>query len=1144
MFSSPHPFLWLVAALFLAFPAHRAEAVSQTRDFQQGLDAYAGVADTWISTEDWGDPPQYTVHHGTDSTLELQRDGRGNPLIRFDLSAIPPNSRVVSASLNLYNTTPSTPDGTGAFARRANLYRVLKPWAEDGATGDAADTGEPWGNRGMAAEVDYEPAPASFADIVNAGWYDWEVTNLVRGWVRGEIPNHGLVLRDATGYEAGQQDGRAFCSSQWDEAEKRPKLTVVYNPDVPLADAGADREILQWDGTAVMLDGSGSRDRPGGDDQALSYEWRILTPAFGSAMENDVLQGEIVSFTPDVPGEWEMALTVTNKQGESAVDTVRLRLLRIPVGHPRIYLTPDILAGLKARATGDNFRWNQLKENAEADNDNMHADALVYQVTGDKTHGRQAVAEALVRIGEPDYPTRAGEIAVIYDWCYEVLTLDEKTRFLDFFRTWAQDLPKSEDVPGWGNYWPRYGYSYAHIGLAAYGDAPEAEDWLEEFRHRRYGDYDIAILNHIKDGGAWPEGSIYDGIANLPRIKAVEAWLTATGENLYASSPWYQNRMGYLLLGRLPGLAAKQDWEVDYHGYPSIGDAERNRGSLKNYDRIMGLLLASRFPDAPHARELMAALSAPPVNNSADFCHHEEFLWFDPDLSTRPPSLTTHFAPDTGTLYVRSDWPDGAADTDPGATHITFQCGDHFTYHQHYDQNSFTLFKHGDLAVESGVYSGDGLSYHDVNYYVRTIAHNTLVVYQPDEDFSSARPDATSNDGGQRTFYPASRSPESVAYFQQHQKRYDTGDMRRYEAAPLYVYALGDAARAYNSEAYNQAGDPAAFLPQNTAKVRRFLREFVYLRKTPGDDGDFLVLLDRVGVTREAFSGPNTKLLFHTLNEPVVQGASTPVSPGETLYAGAVAAHAAAGEGKLFFKFLSPVNVRKVGGRGEKAFWVFGENIDWHWDKSEPQPRPTNDFELEPYGEWRLELEPMDTGLDHQFLTVLQPAAVTLENMRDCRRLDGEGVAGVWIAGPVMNRAVLFSADMEGTPPQGLIRYTALSTLPTFHLVVDLEPGRAYRLETQALDGRTFVTLTPDAAGMLTATDQGVLSFIAPVLPGDVNGDGTCDLKDAVLALKTTVSLETAVQLDADVNRDGRIGLAEAAYVLEGIWWGFETGTK
>lgn len=64
--------------------------------------------------------------------------------------------------------------------------------------------------------------------------------------------------------------------------------------------------------------------------------------------------------------------------------------------------------------------------------------------------------------------------------------------------------------------------------------------------------------------------------------------------------------------------------------------------------------------------------------------------------------------------------------------------------------------------MDSGVYSGTGLSYHDQNYYVRTIAHNTLVVHNPTEDFSTARPDAVSNDGGQRTMSPGSRAPQAA----------------------------------------------------------------------------------------------------------------------------------------------------------------------------------------------------------------------------------------------------------------------------------------------------------------------------------------------------------------------------------------------
>lgn len=87
---------------------------------------------------------------------------------------------------------------------------------------------------------------------------------------------------------------------------------------------------------------------------------------------------------------------------------------------------------------------------------------------------------------------------------------------------------------------------------------------------------------------------------------------------------------------------------------------------------------------------------------------------------------------------------------------------------------------------------------------------------------------------------------------------------------------------------------------------------------------------------------------------------ATTVSPGETLHSGADLASADRGTARVFLRTLLPQskNIRKVGGRGIKAFWVNGSQYDYHWSATEPQPRPTNDFEDEPYGEWRLELEP------------------------------------------------------------------------------------------------------------------------------------------------------------------------------------------
>ncbi len=1101
---------------------------AQTRVFQQGLAGYTGVRDTWVSRHDWDSPPQHTVNYGLNEGLELSRDDGDNPLLRFDLGSIPANSAVLTATLALYNTTESSFSGAQAFVRRVRAFQVLRDWDEGnrvaspinvsgahGATGDYAfryfpgqGVDVPWSARGMAAGSDYAVAAESTTGVVNPGWYTWDVTDLVQRWVRGDQPNFGLTLRDATGYQDDHRDWRTFVSSQAANTALRPKLTVVYNPDVPFASAGPDQENLTWSGGAITLDGSASHDRPGGNNATLLYTWRVLTPAYGSALAPQTLiasgvgaAGQTATFTPDRAGEWDIELTVTNALGERATDTMHLRLLRIPASHPRIYLDPAKLAALQAQAVSGNPRWDALLAEAADPTGEMHAQALAGVLTGQSVYCQRAIGQALALIAAPGrYGTKGGDVALVYDWCYSQLSASQRATFVTFFNAWGDQQvndPYDSDVPGWGNYWTRYAYSFALVGLASYGENPRAQEWLDHYRHWRFRDNDLHLLERIAEGGGWPEGMIYDWIANWPRVKALEAWRTATGEDLFQSTDWFRQRLGYLLLHRWPGLA--EQWGHWYHPYLSTGDTERNRASIANYERIMGLILIERFTAEPLAQQLQAYLSAPPTNGSQSFLAHEEFLWYNPSQPSQPPSQLSHLAAGLGTVFLRSGWPDGAADTDPSATYLTFQSGDHFTYHQHYDQNSFTLFKHGDLLLDSGVYSGDGLSNHDVNFYVRTIAHNTLVVYNPSEDFSSARPDAESNDGGQRTFYPASRSPQTVEYWDQHAVHYDTGDLLRYEDTAQYAYALGDATKAYNNPSYNQAMD--TWLSGNVAKVSRFQREFVYLRPRGASPADYLLLLDRVGVTQPAFSGANTKLLFHTLSQPVVNGAATVVSPGETLYTGADLATAVNGAGKVFIKTLLPAqrNLRVVGGRGVKSFWVFGDNHDWHWDPSEPQPRPVNDFEDVPYGEWRLELEPAGAGLQHTFLTVLYPTSSAVQAMPVTVLVQGSGMTGAHIADPALNRLALFSAAADGSPPGGAISYSFSPTARTLHLLLDLPPGAAYTATITQAGGSQSVTLTPASGGALRASDQGVLSFLldpsGSLLP-DYNGNGCVDVGD------------------------------------------------
>jgi hypothetical protein len=1076
-------------------------ATEHTVILQQGLNGYSSVSDTWVSANDWATPPQYTVNYGQNEDLVLGRDGDDNPLLLFDLSSIPQNALVLEATLELYNQTDSS-SGSGSFDRRIRLFQLLRAWDEGnqsqspvdasgkhGATGEYAfdyfpgeGTDIAWNARGMQAGTDYAQDETSHSDVADEGWYDWDVTNLVKAWARHENPNFGMVLRDATGYQDGHTDWRAFCSSQHGTSSLRPKLTIRYNPDVPFASAGPDQENFDWDGTPVTLDGTGSHDRPGGNDATLTYSWEIETPAFGSSQSGIIGNSPTLNFQPDIAGEWCFKLIVTNDLSESSSDTVSIRILTIASSHPRIYITPAKLALLRSRAVPGNIKWTQLEAEANEVDGPMHAKALVGLVSNDNPLCDEAVTEAIALMNNPnDWSTKSGDIALVFDWCFHRLSASQITDFITYFNDWGQDQldsPYSADTPGWGNYWPRYGYSFALIGLATYGHNVRARDWFDEFRIHRYKNNDLSLLNCIGEGGGWPEGMIYDWIANPPRIRALEAWRTTTGEDLFQSSPWFMNRLGWMLLRRLPGTSS--EWGYAFHPYDSLGDTERNRGSIGNYERIMALILLDRFPSASLAPQLQAYLSEGPTANSNNFLYHEEFLWVNPDAAQSPPTLLTHFSEGTGTVMMRSSWPSNAEDTDTSATHIIFQCGDHFTYHQHYDQNSFTLFKYSDLALDSGVYSGDGLSYHDRDYYVRTIAHNTLVVYNPHEDFTSSRPDAESVDGGQRSMYPATRAPETVEYFTQHSKHYETGNITAFEDDTNFTFMKGDATSAYNNSVYNQAMDTG--LAQNTAKVNRFIRSLVYLRPDSnyGATEDYIVLMDRVGVTQAAYSGANTKLLFHVMTEPQVSGTPQNISAGETLYTAATGFDVVNGDGQLKVRTLWPVdvNMRKVGSRGQKSFWVFDQNVDWHWGSGEPQPRPINDFETEPYGEWRVELEPSDTALEHSFLTILMPGQAA-SSVPATALVDGGNMRGIHVLDSQLNRVCLFSSTQDGSAPTGLVTYEFTPTATTIHIISDLTPNQAYDRSITYPSGHTRVTLTPQAGGTFISSNQGILHFFS-----------------------------------------------------------------
>jgi len=92
-------------------------------------------------------------------------------------------------------------------------------------------------------------------------------------------------------------------------------------------------------------------------------------------------------------------------------------------------------------------------------------------------------------------------------------------------------------------------------------------------------------------------------------------------------------------------------------------------------------------------------------------------------------------------------------------------------------------------------------------------------------------------------------------------------------------------------------------------------------------------------------------------------------------------------------------------------------------------------------------------------------------------------------------------------------------------------PNSFYDTHYESPEGYTVLTEWEDGPNSTSGWE--LLPF---VLAGDINDDGNVDLADAILALKIIVGLNPGgVHLNADVNGDGKIGLAEVFYIQQKV---------
>ena len=458
--------------------------------------------------------------------------------------------------------------------------------------------------------------------------------------------------------------------------------------------------------------------------------------------------------------------------------------------------------------------------------------------------------------------------------------------------------------------------------------------------------------------GGWHEGGEYVGIGIGQAIYELPAmWRSATGEDLFGSEPGIRGFLDFLVYRKRPD-------GTDFRW----GDAAA-------FDKIVpdAIPLALELHHAPAYSLLPPAGDGEP--SGWPWGPLSDSSLKDPSSFARLP-LVREFD-GIGMVVARSDW-------SPEATYVTFKAGDNYWSHSHLDQGAFTIYKGGELAIDSGLYGPAYGSDHHMNYTYQTIAHNLVTVTDPNDTVpgpGEKEPRPIANDGGQRRIgsgWGVEAAPLDLGEWEAKRDIYHTATL-----GPLLDQDGLAVAAADITPAYTNARSGEGTFSARTRRVERFWRIFGYDRID-----DVVVVFDQVIATQASF---RKRWLLHTQNEPTVApgGFSVAVAPQE---------RPGHGGGSLEGKVLLPKDalINTLGGRGFE-FFVDDRNYD---ENGTLHDATRMGRDVEP-GAWRIEVSPPGDATEDEFLVVLLPrGAGNAPPVPQVRLLESGKRVGCEIVGP------------------------------------------------------------------------------------------------------------------------------------------------
>ncbi|MBE7019930.1 MAG: hypothetical protein E7411_00650 [Ruminococcaceae bacterium] len=729
--------------------------------------------------------------------------------------------------------------------------------------------------------------------------------------------------------------------------------------------------------------------------------------------------------------------------------------------HPRVYFNKNDIKRIKENATHPENKpaydlllkevnTNESGIMVKNDTDNLNerslgiiqSKAFYYAVWGDENRGKEAIAALknflnTCNYRKSEYNTQGFTVftvGAVYDWCYPLLSEEDK----EFFQDMGVKVCSSMEIL----YPPLYGCTVkGHSAEAqlqrdqlafAFAVSDEREDiyrniagrYFEEFKETREFLYKAHSLPY---GSSYTTYRFQWDMLSTYMLKAVGL------PDYYG--PEQEKALYWLLYARRPDGSVLRE-----------GDNQMNNKGTGIYETTgtRAFWLAGNYWKNPYLKGEALRRSkggvVPVTASGNQSLTAVEFLTFnDPSVgydTVRTMPLSMYYPAPKGGMIARTGWNEGF---DSPAVVADMKINEWwFQGHQQLDAGSFQIYYKGALATDTGYYQAgrDGARYHENegntvygtehfhNYQRRTIAHNCITVYDPNEP--SQNYNGHVNDGGQ-LYHGQEVEQGNIWNFYKNEDTFHVGKVLGHEIGedliqPDYTYLKGDIAKAYGE------------------KVPAYERSFMFLNLKNSDVPAAMIVFDRVVSKDKSFE---KKWLLHGLHKPEVNGSRTIFTDTRDGY-----------NGKLTVDTLLPksdnLKINVIGGEGQE-YLVNGVN---YWAQT------LKDGSNEGGG-YRIEVSPASEKEQDYFLNVLQVSdANSSKEVLAPAMIESATHIGAKIA----DRVVMFGKEKERTNKE--VSFAVSGDGNFKFTVADLTEG-TWQVKK---DGSEFIKI-------VATTDGGVGSF-------------------------------------------------------------------